>query len=51
MNILMLKVKYRVQYYWREFWKLFGICAKCWTKMNMTPKGRWICPNIDCGKN
>ena len=39
---------YTIKYYWRKFWAVFGLCSKCWCKVNYTVYGAPICPQ--CGK-
>jgi hypothetical protein len=39
------KVIYRTRYYFGKVVALFGFCANCWIRVNVTGKGRKICPN------
>lgn len=43
----MQKLTYRLRYWKRKLWHLFGRCPKCNGAVNWTTKGRPICP--DCG--
>jgi hypothetical protein len=42
------RIKYRLRYHWRAFFKFIFICPDCFSGMNSTPGGRAICP--ECGK-
>jgi len=45
---MILKLKYRVRYYWRVLIHLMGYCPTCYNKVNYTRHGKPICPY--CGK-
>jgi predicted amidophosphoribosyltransferase len=44
----MQKLKYKFNYWKRKILLALGVCPKCWSQVNYTPKGRAICPN--CGQ-
>lgn len=39
---------YRINYYLKKFYNFFGVCDRCFTRVNYTRQGRAICPK--CGK-
>ena len=44
-QMLMLSIKYRIRYYWRAMLTALCVCPDCWARMNITRKGRKVCPN------
>ena len=46
--MFLLKVKYRIRYYWWAFIELCGYCKYCGSKKSSVASGRTICTNINC---
>jgi predicted amidophosphoribosyltransferase len=46
--MLRLKLTYRFRYYWKKVCNFLGFCPKCWSRTNLTGRGRHICPK--CGR-
>jgi hypothetical protein len=43
--MILLKIKYRLRYYYNALLVFFGICPKCWTVLNRKRNGIKVCPN------
>lgn len=44
----LLRLKYRIKYYFGAICEFFGYCKKCGCKLNTMPSGRKFCSNINC---
>ena len=42
MNIL--RIKYKVKYYYVKLFHLIGLCPKCFSVVNHTQSGKAVCP-------
>jgi len=43
--MLLLKIKYRIKYYYIKFMHFIGFCPKCFIPVNYTKSGKAVCPN------
>jgi len=44
----LLALRYRFRFWKRRFYRWFGFCGDCGSKLNWTFSDRWICP--ECGR-
>jgi hypothetical protein len=51
MNMFLLRLQYKIKFYWGNFMEFTGYCRYCGMKMSITGKGRKICTNISCRKS
>jgi hypothetical protein len=47
-HLFLLRLEYRIKFYYKQFLIFFAICPKCYSTMSRLSSGRMICTNGHC---